>query len=57
MTGYPEVLTALLLGIILGGVAALALLASRRATRKSYMAYAPYLALGALVTLWTTFGG
>jgi prepilin signal peptidase PulO-like enzyme (type II secretory pathway) len=53
MTGYPHVLSALTLGIVLGGVAALALLISRRATRKSTMAYAPYLAAAALITLWT----
>lgn len=56
MTGYPAVWTALLLGILFGGVAGLALLVSRRATRKSYMAYAPYLALGTLMTLWITWG-
>jgi prepilin signal peptidase PulO-like enzyme (type II secretory pathway) len=52
MTGYPAIWTALALGIVLGGVAAAVLLVSRRASRKSTMAYAPYLALGALVTLW-----
>ncbi len=50
MTGYPAVVTALLIGILLAGVAAAILLISRRATRKSYMAYAPYLALAAIIT-------
>jgi len=46
---------ALVLGVLLGGGAALVLLISKRATRKSYIAYAPYLALGALITLWLHF--
>lgn len=52
MVGYPAVVYALLAGIFLGGAAALILLISRRATRKSAMAYAPYLAMGTLLTLW-----
>ena len=57
MTGYPGVLTALVIGIALGGVAALALLITRRAGRKSFMAYAPYLSLGALAVLLGLLGG
>ena len=56
MTGYPGVLIALAVGIALGGVAALALLITRRAGRKSFMAYAPYLSLGALVVLLGLLG-
>ncbi len=56
MTGFPNVISALVIGIVFGGIAALALLISRRATRKSTMAYAPYLALGALLTLWSMLG-
>lgn len=52
MTGYPSVLNALIFGVLLGGIAAIFLLVSHRATRKSYMAYAPYLALGALGAFW-----
>lgn len=52
MAGYPAVWSALVLGVLLGGIAALVLLATRRATRKSTIAYAPYLAAGALLTLW-----
>ena len=51
MTGYPLVVAALALGIVLGGVAAIALLVTRRAGRKGTMAYAPYLALGTIVVL------
>ena len=56
MVGYPGVLTALTIGAILGAVGALVLLASRRATRKTAIAYAPYLAVGAMITLWTLGG-
>jgi Flp pilus assembly protein protease CpaA len=52
MLGYPGVVNALMAGILMGAAAAIFLLATRRATRKSYMAYAPYLALGALVVMW-----
>lgn len=52
MLGYPAGLYALVGGIFLAGVAALGLLLTRRATRKSTMAYAPYMAVGAIVTLW-----
>ena len=52
MMGYPAVFQALFTGVLFGGAAALALLLSRRAKRKGTMAYAPYLALGAFVTLW-----
>lgn len=52
MLGYPVVVNALVVGILLGAAAALVLLATRRATRKSTMAYAPYLALGALFVMW-----
>jgi len=52
MAGYPAVSQALLLGIVLGGIGALVLLVTRRAGRRGYMAYAPYLAVGALVVLW-----
>jgi leader peptidase (prepilin peptidase)/N-methyltransferase len=49
--GWPAVFPALLYGIIAGGVAALLLLLLRRAERKSYFAYGPYLALGAVIVL------
>jgi prepilin signal peptidase PulO-like enzyme (type II secretory pathway) len=52
MTGFPAVFMALLWGIILGGVGALALMALGRAGRKTYIAYAPYLCLGAIIALW-----
>jgi len=51
MLGFPAAITALVIGIFLGGAAAVVLLVTRRAGRKTYIAYAPYLALGALVML------
>lgn len=57
MTGYPNVLNALVIGAVLGGAAAVVLLLTRRAGWKSTTAYAPYLAAGAMLALWHTFGG
>ncbi|HNS51333.1 MAG TPA: A24 family peptidase [Anaerolineae bacterium] len=54
--GFPDVVTALLWGVLAGGLAALALLVTRRAGRKDYMAYGPYLALGAWL-VWTRAAG
>jgi prepilin signal peptidase PulO-like enzyme (type II secretory pathway) len=50
--GFPLVIPGLLCGVLTGGLAALALLLTRRAGRKDTMAYAPYLAVGALI-VWT----
>jgi prepilin signal peptidase PulO-like enzyme (type II secretory pathway) len=52
MTGYPLVWIALAGGILLGGFGAIFLIIRCRAAAKSYMAYGPYLALGALLALW-----
>lgn len=56
MTGYPGVLSALTVGAVLGAVAALFLIATRRAGLKTTTAYAPYLAIGAMFALWAGFG-
>ena len=40
----------LCIGVFLGGIAALFLLITRRASRKDPMAYGPYLIAGALLT-------
>jgi len=56
MVGYPDVLLALFAGVTLGGLAAIALLVTKRASRKSHMAYAPYLSIGALIMLFWSFG-
>jgi leader peptidase (prepilin peptidase)/N-methyltransferase len=52
MTGYPLVWGALAAGIFLGGIAAILIIIRSRASAKSYMAYGPYLAMGALLVLW-----
>jgi leader peptidase (prepilin peptidase) / N-methyltransferase len=54
MVGFPNVLSALLLGVVLGGLGALFFLAILRRGRKTYMAYAPYLAIGAVLYFFTT---
>jgi leader peptidase (prepilin peptidase)/N-methyltransferase len=51
MTGFPWVLQALVLGIVLGGLAAAVLLLARLRKPKQYIPYAPYLAAGAMLTL------
>ena len=56
MTGYPAVWSALVGGVILGAVAALILLLTKRANLKTTMAYAPYLAVGAIITIWSSMG-
>lgn len=50
--GYPLILGALFFGVLAAGAGALVLLATRRAGRKDYMAYGPYLALGGWI-IWT----
>jgi Flp pilus assembly protein protease CpaA len=52
VVGLPLVLPALLSGALAGGLAALLLLATRRVGRRDYMAYGPYLSLGAWL-VWT----
>jgi leader peptidase (prepilin peptidase)/N-methyltransferase len=47
--GYPQVLVGLMAGFLIGGVAALGLLVSRRAGPKTAIAYGPAMCLGAWV--------
>lgn len=49
--GFPAVLYGLLVGMVLGGLAAAWLLLSKRAGLRSAMAYGPYLAGGAIVEM------
>ncbi|MBM4460071.1 MAG: prepilin peptidase [Chloroflexi bacterium] len=51
MFGYPAALQALLLGVIVGGVVAAALLLTRRLGRKALIPYAPFLSAGGILTL------
>lgn len=52
MWGLPGVLSALLLGIVLGGLGAAFFLLVLRRGRKEYMAYAPYLSAGAVIAFF-----
>jgi len=47
VSGYSHALPALAVGIVAGGIGAIAMLVMRRAGRGSLIAYGPYLALGA----------
>ncbi len=52
MCGFPLVLVALLVGILIGGLVAVFLLASRLVkSRKAAIPYGPFLAVGAMVAL------
>lgn len=52
VAGYPRVLPCLLVTIVSGGLAALILLVTRRVGRRSYIPYAPFLALGGALALF-----
>ena len=51
VTGFPLMLVALLLGIILGGLVAGFLLALKIKKRKEAIPFAPFLSLATIVTL------
>ncbi len=51
LTGFPWVVQALTLGILIGGLAAAILLVTRVRGPKQYIPYAPYLVAGCLSTL------
>jgi prepilin signal peptidase PulO-like enzyme (type II secretory pathway) len=51
MFGFPGILWVLIVGVGLGGIAAVVLLLTQRFGAKSYMAYAPFLCLGGAVAL------
>jgi leader peptidase (prepilin peptidase)/N-methyltransferase len=52
MRGFPDVFNALLLGTLLGGLAAAFLLIVMRKGRKASIAYGPYLAAGAILSFF-----
>lgn len=52
MRGAPTVVNALILGVILGGIAAALLLFAFRKGRRDYIAYAPYLSAGAMLSFF-----
>jgi leader peptidase (prepilin peptidase)/N-methyltransferase len=49
--GFPLIFIALLIGVVLGGVVALALLVSKKRGRKEAIPFGPFLSLGAVITL------
>lgn len=51
MTGYPYVITALVLGVLVGGVVAVLLLTIGNRDRRSHIPYAPCMVTGAMLTL------
>ena len=51
VTGFPLVFVALLLAVILGGLVAVILLLFKLKKRKEGIPFAPYLSLGAIITL------
>ncbi len=51
VTGFPLVIVALLIGIFIGGLVAIVLLALRFKGRKDVIAYGTFLAMGPIVTL------
>ncbi len=52
VTGWPMVIVALLIGIILGGLAAIVLLSLRLKGRKDAIPYGTFLAIGPIITLF-----
>ncbi len=52
IAGFPHVLSSLLMAILAGGVVAALLLVTRRVGRRSYIPYAPFLALGGMLALF-----
>jgi leader peptidase (prepilin peptidase)/N-methyltransferase len=52
MLGFPAVLSAVLSGVILAGLVAVALVLLRVRTMKDSIAYGPFLAMGALLALY-----
>lgn len=49
---FPDVFNAILIGVLFGGIAAVVVLVARRGGRKQYIAYAPYLVAGAVVSFF-----
>ncbi len=56
LVGFPAVLTALTLGVIVGGFAAGLLMLTRQIGRRGTIAYAPYLVIGVSLVLFGLMG-
>jgi leader peptidase (prepilin peptidase)/N-methyltransferase len=55
MTGFPNVIAALFVGILLGGIIAILLLLFKKKNRKEGIPFGPYLAIGTIIALlWGT---
>lgn len=53
MVGFPYIVFALVIGIMLGGLISFGLIISGRLSMRSYVAYGPFLALAGIITvLW-----
>ncbi len=55
VVGFPQVLWALSIGILAGGIAAIVLFLTRRWGPKSHIPYAPFLCLGTMISLLWPF--
>ena len=51
MVGFPYVVFALIIGIILGGLISFALIVSGRLSMRAYVAYGPFLAMAGIITV------
>ena len=50
-TGFPLILLAIIMGAILGGIVAVALVITKKRRRRETIPFAPFLALAAMITL------
>jgi len=50
-TGFPLVFLAIIMGAILGGIVAVALVIAKKRTRRETIPFGPFLALAAMITL------
>ncbi|HEX6489702.1 MAG TPA: A24 family peptidase [Candidatus Dormibacteraeota bacterium] len=57
LLGFPATLSALLYGVVLGGLVSIVLIVSRVRTMRDYFAYGPYIAAGALILLFEISAG
>lgn len=54
-TGFPLVFLALIIGVIIGGLTAIALVALRRKKKKDMIPFGPFLSIGAMIAIiWGT---
>ena len=51
VSGFPLVVFSMMIGIIIGGIAAIILLATRKKGRKDVIAYGTFLGIGPIVAL------